>query len=160
MDAYKSNPKENMKGWVTLLLMMGLLVSCSRGSGTQTRLEINLGALNGGSYYPGGLFLTIFNPETQQSHSFDLTTDYIVELPIGRWNFRVVGFQGPGTWQGASECGGSDNVELSGESATVVISVSAANCNQTAFAQMLASKGALPAGVWDSSKWGEAAWAP
>jgi hypothetical protein len=149
-----------MKTVFCFLSLLFLMASCARSPQTETRLEISFGSLNGGAFYPGGLFLEIYNSETELSHRFELTNSYTVELPVGLWSFRVVGFHGPGQWQGTTECGGVENVDLSGESATVAIKVSPLNCSETGYLAMLAAKNAAPTAFWDTAKWDQATWAP
>jgi hypothetical protein len=142
---------------LNLIFPLLLLAACSGGQSTPTKFVISFSALNGGNFYPGGLLLQLTGP-TGQVLTYELTSSYQLDIPNGTWTFQVVGFQGPESWRGEAECGSTSNVSLSGPDATVTIEVTATACAQPVFVTMMASKGAIAKGTWDTSNWDEVVW--
>lgn len=144
-----------------IFLFIGLLIlltnSCSK-SAAPRNFKLVLGAEVTGLTINGGAIAKLVNTVTGENFIVKMNAaPYETVIPNGTWDIYLVGFAGPGSWQGSTYCGGQMAQVLSGADADVTISANQQNCYNTPY-PILISAVTAPASSWDSGLWEQATW--
>lgn len=130
--------KHISKNLLILPFALALMASCSgKKAASPTSFKLSgLSAITADSAtVPGGVVLMGSNGTdkfTAGIRPSDLTS-FSLDLPVGSWNFSAIAWQGAAPMTGATQCGLSTTT-IEGTSMVVSLTLSAANCQQSAFA--------------------------
>jgi hypothetical protein len=146
-----------------ILLITLILCACS-GKTTDTggaNFNITLGlAASGASNLQGGVTLVAESLDPSlPDYVADLDSEFKAEIPYGEYNILLVGWDGPGPWQGTTYCG-SIVVLLETAEKTVDITLNQSNCTLPVYSGIITSKGGAVAALWDSATWDSSTWGP
>jgi hypothetical protein len=135
--------------------LIGIFLSgCTGKPASSRKLEVSFGALEAGNV-GGGAILRVENAATGAYTDVDLTVPpFSVMVADGKWNFYFVGFLGPGSWAGGTECGGALGVTLGPTTSAIDITVNAGNCGSSPYTALIATK----VSKWDKAIWNQAKW--
>lgn len=141
---------------ILLLIFLFILGSCAKSAKPRTvklMVASNTSAIT--ASISGGLILKL-EKGTGESNIVELAAaPYDVVLANGDWTVYAIGFSGPGAWAGNAYCGQAKTT-LDGNDATVTINATTANCANTPYPQLIATKKT----DWDSATWDQSKWGP
>lgn len=130
--------KHITKNLLILPFALALVASCSgKKAASPTSFKLSgLSAITADSAtVPGGVVLMGSNGTDRFTAGIRATdlASFSLDLPVGTWNFSAIAWQGAAPLTGATQCGLSTTT-VEGTSMVVSLTLSAANCQQAAFA--------------------------
>lgn len=140
--------------------------SCSRKQKlAKTTFEISSSQIVNGTPMAGGIYLwAVPFDGISPPLKMDLDADDSVSIPFGQYYLHVVGYEGPGAWQGNNQCGGTPSaVLLEDVEVTITINLSPGECGvQQIYADMINEKAAslVAPSNWDTAVWDQSTWGP
>ncbi|TNF03510.1 MAG: hypothetical protein EP326_02280 [Deltaproteobacteria bacterium] len=149
-----------------LFCLMGFNSSCSRKQKlTKTTFDLTSSQLVNGTQMAGGIYLWAVPLDgASPPLKMDLDADDSVSIPFGQYYLHVVGYEGPGAWQGNNQCGGTLNAVLLEEvEVTITINLTTEECGlQQIYADMMNEKAAslVSPNQWDIAQWDSSTWGP
>lgn len=132
-------------------LLIGLTACSGKPAGSRD-LEVTSNFLVSQDFV-GGAIVRVENPSNSTFTDYDLSTPpFVVSIADGVWNIYVLGV----TSEGVAFCGGSSNLNLASDTASINISATEQNCDSAPYTTLKSKKIA----TWDQSLWDQAKWGP
>lgn len=149
-----------MKKLILMFMVLAILStinSCSK-SAKPRNFKLVLGNITAtGVSIDGGGGVKLVNTITKEELILKFkTAPYVVTIPNGTWDIYVVGYLGPGLWQGANYCGGITGKVLDGNDTDITINATQTNCLNSPYPALilkLNSENSWDFGLWDQAIW-------
>ena len=147
-----------MKKILHLILLVLIIVSCSKKDQTKGHFKLVLGsaalavAMAGGSYVETQDLTSLLKTITK------LDSENSAIIPQATYNMLFVTFSGPTERSGDIYCGSVQNASLLSASATITVTISQAECTQSKYSEMISKLANNQISNWDTAKFDQGKW--
>ena len=138
--------------FIFLITSVFLTSSCSNKNTTKGQFKFSVQSLALATPTSGGIFFLRKDLATQAITIKELSSEEIVEIPNGNYQFLFVVFEGPNKLQGNSLCADIPSIQISGSDMTVEVNLASTTCQEPALINFL-NKLLNTNGTWNSTRW-------
>lgn len=136
--------ERTLKKHILLFVLTIILSGCGADKSQQVDFSFSIGSLVNSSSPSGGLFLKAVQIDSETKKPIQEIEMELVDpsatIPYGTWEFFLVGFDGPGKWQGSPLCGKISETQLDSDKVTLEVFLSATECQNFPFPEMILQK--------------------
>lgn len=147
-----------MKLVIFLFIIIFSLNSCSQKAGVKGNFKLIMGRSAMSVPMLGGAYVETEDLSTSGKSLIKLDAEYSAVIPTGNYNFLFVTFTGPAVHGGSMYCGKISNAIISNVSASIAVNISASECAQSIYSNLITKIIGNSNSNWDSAKFDQGTW--